>query len=108
MPSASAKVSDSDLARKGKYEALNPVTSGTVEPRLATECTANDDASVWTCALRTGVVFHDGSTLDANDVVVSWQAGLDGRSPLHVGNTGAFEYYGYLWTQTIPENAPEL
>jgi ABC-type transport system substrate-binding protein len=77
------------------------IDSGAIEPRLATECTANEDASVWTCALRTGVTFHDGSTFDANDVVVSWEAGIDARSPLHVGNTGAFEYYSYLWNGLI-------
>ena len=47
------------------------------------------------------MVFHDGSTFDANDVVVSWEAGIDARSPLHVGNTGAFEYYSYLWNGLI-------
>jgi hypothetical protein len=29
--------------------------------------------------------------------VVSWQAGIDASSPLHVGNSGAFEYWGGLW-----------
>ena len=43
------------------------------------------------------MLFHDGTTLDANDVVVSWQAGIDASSPLHVGNTGVFEYFAYLW-----------
>ncbi len=78
---------------------------GQVVPKLATECVANDDSTVWTCTLREGVVFHDGSTFDANDVVTSWEAGIDAASPLHVGNSGVFEYYTYLWTQLI--NAPE-
>ncbi|GAB4581897.1 MAG: hypothetical protein Fur0022_46490 [Anaerolineales bacterium] len=78
--------------------------SGDVEPALATECTANADATEFVCTLREGVTFHDGSTLDANDVVVSWTAGLDAASPYHVGNTGAFEYYSYLWDKLI--NAP--
>jgi ABC-type transport system substrate-binding protein len=57
-----------------------------------------DDAGlVWTCALREGVTFHDGSALDANDVVASWSVGLDAANPLHVGNSGVFEYYAYLW-----------
>ncbi|MEE8331717.1 MAG: ABC transporter substrate-binding protein [Acidimicrobiia bacterium] len=81
------------------------IDSGNVEPRLATACTGNDDASVWTCSLREGVTFHDGSTFDANDVVASWSAGIDAADPLHVGNTGAFEYYSYLWGNLI--NAPE-
>ena len=78
------------------------IDSGAVEPRLATSCTGNADLTVWTCTLRQGVTFHDGSTFDANDVVASWSAGIDERDPLHVGNTGAFEYYGYLFDAVIP------
>jgi ABC-type transport system substrate-binding protein len=77
---------------------------GGVVPKLATACEGNEDSTVWVCTLREGVTFHDGSTFDANDVVASWSAGIDAADPLHVGNTGAFEYYTYLWTQLI--NAP--
>ncbi len=80
--------------------------NGLVQPQLATECVPNDDLSVWTCSLRQGVVFHDGSTFDANDVVVSYTAGLDAASPLHVGNSGVFEYYDYLWNGLINAPAP--
>jgi ABC-type transport system substrate-binding protein len=75
--------------------------SGDVEPALATACEANEDATVWTCALRQGVKFHDGSDFDANDVVASWAAGIDASNPHHVGNTGAWEYYTYLWDQLM-------
>ena len=75
---------------------------GNVQPQLATECVPNDDLSVWTCSLRSGVLFHDGSTFDANDVVASFSAGLDASSPLHTGNSGVFDYYDYLWG-LIPE-----
>lgn len=77
---------------------------GAVKPQLATECVPNDDLSTWTCALRQGVVFHDGTSFDANDVVVSFQAGLDAASPLHTGNTGSWVYYEYLWNGLV--NAP--
>lgn len=76
-----------------KYE----LDSGETRPALATGCESNEDGSAWTCTLREGVTFHDGSTLDANDVIASWAAGIDAGNPLHVGNTGAFEYYSYLW-----------
>jgi ABC-type transport system substrate-binding protein len=79
--------------------------SGDVEPALATSCEPNADSTEFLCHLREGVTFHDGSTLDANDVVVSWMAGLDAASPYHVGNTGAFDYFGSLWDKLI--NAPE-
>lgn len=71
--------------------------SGATEPALATECIGNDDSTIWTCTLRQGVLFHDGSTFDANDVVASWAAGIDAANPYHVGNTGAFQYYSNLW-----------
>lgn len=68
-----------------------------VEPQLAEVCTPNDDLSVWTCNLRQGVMFSDGSTFDANDVVATFTMGLDASSPTHVGNTNVWDYYGYLW-----------
>jgi peptide/nickel transport system substrate-binding protein len=76
-----------------------------VEPGLATACTPNEEATVWTCTLREGVLFHDGSTLDANDVVMSWAVMWDASNPYHVGNTGLFDYFGYLWGGLI--NVPE-
>jgi ABC-type transport system substrate-binding protein len=77
------------------------IDSGKVEPRLATACNANDDGTVWTCTLRKGVKFHDGSTFDANDVIASWDAGINAASPNHGGNTGSFTYYTYLWDKLI-------
>jgi ABC-type transport system substrate-binding protein len=68
-----------------------------VEPSLATACTPNEDLTVWTCTLREGVTFHDGSALDANDVVMSYVVQWDAAHPLHVGNTGAFSYFSALW-----------
>ena len=87
-------------------EALYTYTpDGEVIPNLATNCLSNESLTLWTCTLRQGVVFHDGTTFDANDVVASFTAGLDAGSPLHVGNSGVFEYYDYLWNGLI--NAPE-
>nr|MCU0466454.1 ABC transporter substrate-binding protein [Anaerolineae bacterium] len=81
------------------------VAGSAVIPSLATEYSANEELTEWTFTLREGVVFHDGSTLDANDVVMSWAIQWDASSPLHVGNTGAFEYFGYLFGNYI--NVPE-
>ena len=68
-----------------------------VEPGLATSCDANEDLTMWTCHLREGVTFHDGSALDANDVVLTYAIQWDAAHPLHVGNTGAFTYWSGLW-----------
>ena len=70
---------------------------GQAVPKLATECVPDADGVVWTCGLQEGVTFHDGSAFDANDVVASWSAMLDGANPLHTGNTGLFEYPAALW-----------
>lgn len=72
------------------------IGSTTPVPSLATECTASEDLTVWTCTLRDGVTFHDGSTFEASDVVASFAAQWDAASPLHVGRTGAFEYWPAL------------
>ncbi len=78
---------------------------GDVEPALAEECVPNEDGTVWTCTLREGVTFHDGSEFDSTDVVASWAAGIDASNPYHTGNTGGFEYFTYLWGELM--NAPE-
>ncbi len=75
--------------------------TGEVQPQLAEACEPNDDLSQWSCTLKQGVKFHDGSDFDANDVVATFTAGLDAASELHVGNSGAFDYYAYLWDSLI-------
>ena len=75
-----------------------------VEPGLATACEPNDDLTVWTCNLREGVKFHDGSDLDANDVVMSYYVQWDAASPLHKGRDGSFTYFSALWGGFL--NAP--
>lgn len=71
--------------------------SGDIVGGLATSCEASADAITWTCHLREGVKFTDGSDFDANDVVASYAAGLDASNPAHVGNTGSFDYFSSLW-----------
>jgi len=80
-------------------ESLYAYTVGGTDavPSLASECAPNDDLTVWTCTLREGVSFHDGSTLDANDVVLSYAAQWDANHPLHVGRTGDFVYFSALF-----------
>jgi ABC-type transport system substrate-binding protein len=66
-------------------------------PALATSCDPNEDLTVWTCTLREGVLFHDGSTFDANDVVLSYAVQWDAAHPLHVGRDGSFTYFPGLF-----------
>lgn len=65
--------------------------------RLAESYTVNEDSTEFVFTLRKDVKFHNGSKLDANDVVTSFAAALDATSPYHIGNTGAFEYPSYLF-----------
>jgi peptide/nickel transport system substrate-binding protein len=44
----------------------------TIVPSLATEWEASEDKSVYTFYLREGVTFHDGSELNADDVVATF------------------------------------
>ena len=60
-----------------------------VVPGLAESYEASDDVTTWTFHLRNGVTFHDGSTLDANDVVMSYAVQWDAASPMHVGRDGS-------------------
>jgi ABC-type transport system substrate-binding protein len=84
---------------------LNYEIGGTaVVPALAETYEPNDDLTEWTFHLRQGVTFHDGSTLDANDVITSLNLQWDAASPLHKGNTGAFTYWSGLFGTFL--NAP--
>lgn len=60
------------------YERLvdfNP--DGSLFNQLATEFSANANGAVWKIKVRPGVIFHDGSTLTADDVVYSLRYILD-------------------------------
>jgi peptide/nickel transport system substrate-binding protein len=68
-----------------------------VVPALAESYTANEEGSEWTFTLHQGVTFHDGSSLDANDVVLSYAVQWDAAHPLHVGRNGSFTYFPGLF-----------
>lgn len=56
-----------------------------IVPWLAESATPNKDATRWTLKLRQGVTFHDGKTMDADDVVYtikSWGAKDSYMAPL--------------------------
>ena len=111
------------------YEGLYKYDSqGNLNPCLATDVEISDDSSVYTFTIRKGVKFHDGSDLDANDVVYSLKraAGLlegqdgtalvseldpvkdvavtaDGRVEVSL-ESGNSELISYFTTGIIPEN----
>lgn len=71
--------------------------SAVIEPRLATTCEPDEALITWTCTLRKDVRFHDGSTLDATDVVETFALQWDAEHPRHRGRTGAFETFARLF-----------
>ena len=78
-------------------------------PALAEACEPNAELTVWTCTLRSGVTYHDGATLDANDVVLSYAVQWDADHPLHKGRDGSFTYFPGLFSGFLnpPPPAPE-
>jgi peptide/nickel transport system substrate-binding protein len=72
-----------------RFEAPDP----TLAPALAESCAPDRRQLVWTCTLRDKVRFHDGATLDANDVVLSYAVQWDADNPLHRGRTGTFQAF---------------
>lgn len=64
-------------------------------PSLA-ECTPNEDASVWTCKLREGVKFHDGTDFNADAVIFNFERWRFTDNPYHFPSQ-VFEYYEAMW-----------
>jgi peptide/nickel transport system substrate-binding protein len=65
--------------RRNLYDSLvrlNPQT-GEIENTLAEEITPNRDATEWTIRLRDGVEFHNGKTLEAEDLAFTLQRAFD-------------------------------
>lgn len=87
-------------------ESLLGFAPGTTDvvPSLATGFEVNEDSTEYTFTLKEGVLFHDGSTLDANDVVLSFLVQWDASHPLHVGRTGSFAYFSGIFGAFM--NAP--
>jgi len=82
------------------------VGSAEVEPALAETCQSDDELRIWICKLRSNVYFHDGSQLDANDVVMSFIVQWDAANPLHKGNTGEFLYFKEFWGEFLNNPVP--
>lgn len=66
------------------YDQLTTVDGeGALQPRLATEWTASEDAKTWTFTLRDDATFTDGTPVTAEDVRFSFQAVIDDPNSLN-------------------------
>jgi peptide/nickel transport system substrate-binding protein len=55
------------------------LSTGELEPRLASEWTTSEDGRTWTLTLRDGLLFSDGTPFTAADVVFSFEVLYDPR-----------------------------
>jgi peptide/nickel transport system substrate-binding protein len=89
-----ARVVDAESIEVGEilFDGLTRWQPGTtnVEPGLATSWEVSDDGLRWTFALRPEVVFHDGTPLDADAVVFSFERVIDPRHPNHLGDDAQY------------------
>ena len=71
-PTGGAAAAIDEVVYANIFEGLTRYQAdGSVVPALAREWTISDDGLVYTFALHDGVTFHDGSSMDANDVKFS-------------------------------------
>ena len=64
-----------DMMLKFDSETLSPA------PSLATGCEPNADSTEWTCTLRDGLKWSDGSPLTSRDVAFSYRFIIDNKVP---------------------------
>jgi peptide/nickel transport system substrate-binding protein len=74
-----------------------------VQPGLAEWCTPTANYTEWNCLLKSNVRFHDGTQLDANDVVVSIGLQWIAAHELHKGRTGEFIPFESMFGAFLPE-----
>jgi peptide/nickel transport system substrate-binding protein len=89
------RVTDNESIQVGEllFEGLVGWKPGTtdIEPRLATDWRVSPDGRTWTFHLRDHVAFHDGSPMDAEAVVFSFERLLDPQHPSFIGaDTGQY------------------
>ncbi len=60
---------------------LEKSPEGVLENALAEEVVANDTATEFTVKLKSGLTFHDGKSVTADDVVYSFQRIMDPKNP---------------------------
>jgi peptide/nickel transport system substrate-binding protein len=79
------------LGQTGEYLCLSDQTL-TLKPQLATSWSPNSTADVWTFKIRSGVKFHNGHPLTADDVVYTYKL----QSDVHTGGNALSAFAGVL------------
>jgi peptide/nickel transport system substrate-binding protein len=68
------------LQQTGEFLVFSNNQALRLDPMLATSWKPNSDASVWTFKLRSGVKFHDGRAMTADDVVYTFKSNADPKA----------------------------
>jgi peptide/nickel transport system substrate-binding protein len=99
-----------------QYDMLLKFDDATLSPApsLATGCDPNADHTVWTCTLRDGLKWSDGSPLTSRDVAFSYRFVIDNKIPQYRSYfkfNPTFETpddHTLIWTSEEPTFAPEM
>ncbi len=91
-PPAAETLSLNEAVVSYVYEGLTRMQDGTVVGTLASSFEASEDGLEFTFNLRPGVVFHDGSALNADLVIANFNRWFDPADP----NRGAGQYEAWL------------
>ncbi|MEX3316279.1 ABC transporter substrate-binding protein [Sulfitobacter sp. PS-8MA] len=76
-PTADATASIDSMMTQNVFESLTTVAeNGEVQPNLATSWDVSEDGLTYTFHLAEGVTFHDGTALDAEDVIFSFDRAM--------------------------------
>ncbi|HEX7246695.1 MAG TPA: ABC transporter substrate-binding protein, partial [Actinomycetota bacterium] len=97
-----------DMMLKFASEDLSPA------PSLATGCEPNEDSTQWTCTLREGLLWSDGSPLTSRDIAFTYRFVIDNKIPQYKS------YFPFdptfetpddrtlIWTAEKPTFAPDM
>jgi len=98
-----------------QYDMLLKFDSATLSPApsLAAGCEANSDSTVWTCTLRDGLKWSDGSPLTSRDVAFSYRFIIDNKIPQYRSYFPSDPTFQtpddttLIWTSEKPTFAPQ-
>jgi peptide/nickel transport system substrate-binding protein len=97
-----------DMLRKFAVDDLTPA------PSLATDCSANDDSTVWTCTIRDDVKWSDGTPLTSRDIAFTYRFVIDHNIPQYKSYfpfNPTFETPNdttFIWKSEEPTFAPDM
>ena len=90
------------------------VADATAAPSLATGCDHNEDYTQWTCTLRDGVLWSDGTPLTSEDVAFSYRFVIDNKIPQYKSYFPGNPVFTtpdpltFVWTADEPTFAPSM